>query len=122
LHHEAVESFNLAIQSGYSNIDVFRRRGCSLQSLHRHELAINDFNKIISHRPEDCNSFFLRSVSKNKIDDFRGAILDIKKAIKLSLADNDTNEAYHDLAFKLGFGTITSLYEAYLNNYRRNMD
>jgi len=120
-HQEAVESFNLAIQYGYTNIDVFLRLGTSRQFLHQHELAIKRFNTFIAHRPEDCYPLFLRSVSKNKISDFKGAIIDIQKAIILSLVDNGANQEYSEVALRLGFGTITKLYEDYLKNYRTNM-
>jgi len=62
------------------------------------------------------------SVSKYRIGDAKGAILDIKKAIILSLAETETNDEYREKAWRLGFGTHTVLYEAYLNNFRRNVD
>ena len=121
-HQEAVDSFTRAIKYGYTNIDVFLKRGCSLQLLHQHELAIHDFNKIILHRPDDCYPLFMLSVSKYRIGDAKGAILDIKKAIILSLVDNETNDEYREVALRLGFGTHTDLYETYLNNFEKNMD
>ena len=62
------------------------------------------------------------SVSKYRIGDAKGAILDIKKAIILSLVDNETNDEYREVALRLGFGTHTDLYETYLNNFEKNMD
>jgi len=64
----------------------------------------------------------LRSVSKFRIGDIKGAITDIKKAIILSLVDNETNDEYREKAWRLGWGTHTVLYEAYLNNYRKNVN
>ena len=121
-HQEAVDSFTRAIKYGYSNIEVFLRKGCSLQLLHQHELAIRDFGRVIAHRPDDCYPLFMRSVSKYRLDDVAGAILDIKKAILLSLAENETNDEYCEIAMRLGWGTHTALYEVYLNNYRKSMD
>ena len=117
-----MDCFTRAINSGYSNINVYIKRGCSLQLLNKHELAIRDFSRAIAHRPDDCYPLFLRSVSKYRLEDIDGAILDIKEAIKLSLFENETNVEQSEIALKLGFGTITNLYEAYLNNYRKNVD
>ncbi len=61
-------------------------------------------------------------VAKFKIGDTKGAILDLEEAIRLSLVENETNDEYREVALKLGFGTHTALYEAYLNNYKMNMD
>ena len=122
MHHEAVECFTEAIEYGYTNIDVFLKRGSSLQLLHKHELAIHDFNRVIAHRQDDCYPLFMRAVSKYKIGDIRGAIIDLEEAIKLSLVENDTNDEYREVALKLGWGTHTKLYESYLHNFRQKMD
>ena len=68
------------------------------------------------------NPLFLRSVSKFRIGDIKGAIKDIQKAIILSLVDNETNDEYREKAWKLGFGTHTALYKIHLHNFRRNVD
>ena len=117
-----MDCFTRAINSGYSNINVYIKRGCSLQLLNKHELAIRDFSRAIAHRPDDCYPLFLRSVSKYRIGYVSGAIKDIQKAILLSLAETETNSEYWELAFKLGWESHTALYEAYLNNYRKNVD
>lgn len=121
MHHEAVECYSEAIKYGYT-IDVHLRRGCSLQLLHKHELAIHDFNKVINQCPDDCYPLFMRSVSKYKIGDIKGAIIDLEEAIRLSLVENETNDEYREVALKLGWGTHTALYEAHLKNFRQNMD
>ena len=97
---------NLAIQSGFTN---------------QHELAINEFSRAIESNPDDCYPLFMRSVSKYKLNDIAGAIMDVQKAIILSLAENETNDEYREVALNLGWGTHTTLYEAYLKNYRTNM-
>ncbi len=122
MHQEAVECFTEAIKYGHSNITVYLRRGCSLQLLNKHELAIRDFNKVINHRPDDCYPLFMRSVSKFKLGDIKGAIIDLEEAIRLSLVESETNDEYREVSLKLGWGTHTALYEAYLNNFRQNMD
>ncbi len=122
MHHEAIECFNLAIKYGHSNITVYLRRGCSFQLLHKHELASHDFNKVINQRPDDCYPLFMRAVSKSKLGDIKGAILDLEEAIRLSLAENETNDEYREVALKLGWGTHTKLYESYLHNFKQNMD
>ena len=121
-HKEAIEYFNLAVKCGYKNIDVFLRRGSCLQLLYQHEPAIRDFNKVITQRPNDCYPLFLSSISKYKIGDIDSAIMDVQKAIILSLAENETNDEYREVALNLGWGTHTALYEAYLNNFRKNMN
>ena len=121
-HQEAVDSFTRAIKYGYTNIDVFLKRGCSLQLLHQHELAIQNFNRVIYQSPDDCYPLFLRSVSTFRIGDIKGAIKDIQNAIILSLAETETNDEYLETAQKLGWESHTALYEAYLNNYRKNVN
>ena len=121
-HQEAVDSFTRAIKYGYANTDIYLRRGCSSQLLQNHQLAINDFSRVINSRPDDCYPLFMISVSKYRIGDIKGAIKDIQIAIILSLVDNETNDEYREKAWGLGFGTHTVLYEAYLNNFRRNVD
>jgi hypothetical protein len=93
----------------------------SLQLLHQHELAINYFGAMIDSNPDDCYPLFMRSVSKYKLNDIAGAIMDVQKAIILSLVDNENNDEYREIALNLGWGTHTTLYEAYLKNYRANM-
>ena len=90
--------------------------------MQNHQLAINDFSRVINSRPDDCYPLFMISVSKYRIGDIKGAIKDIQIAIILSLVDNETNDEYREKAWRLGFGTHTVLYEAYLNNFRRNVD
>jgi tetratricopeptide (TPR) repeat protein len=121
-HQEAVDSFTRAIKYGYTDIQIFLLRGGILQILNRHKLAIRDFQKVILHRPDDCYPLFLISLSKYKVDDFTGAILDIKKAIILSRADTEINFEYWNLACKLGWNSHTDLYQAYLNNYTKSLD
>ena len=77
---------------------------------------------MIARRPDDCYPYFMMSVSYYKTGVVAGAILDIKKAIILSLAENETNDEYFEVAIKLGFESHTALYKAYLNNYRKSMD
>ena len=77
---------------------------------------------MITQSPDDCYPLFLRSFSKFRIGDIKGAIKDIQKAIILSLVDNETNDEYREKAWRLGFGTHTDLYETYLNNFEKNMD
>ena len=122
LHQEAVERFTEAIKYGHSNITVYLRRGCSFQLLHKHELAIRDFNRVIAQRPDECYPLFLRAVSKYKICDIKGAIIDLEEAIRLSLVENETNDEYREVALKLGWGTHTALYEAHLKNFRQKMN
>ena len=62
------------------------------------------------------------SVSKFRIGDIKGAIKDIQKAIILSLVESELNDEYREVALKLGWGTHTTLYEVYLNNYRKNVN
>jgi tetratricopeptide (TPR) repeat protein len=122
MHQEAVECFNLAIKYGVNITNVFLRRGCSLQILQQHKRAIHDFSRVIDSNSDDCYPFFMRSVSKYRLNDIAGAILDIKKAIVLSLDDNATNDEYCEKALRLGFGTHTALYKIYLHNFRKNVN
>lgn len=73
------------------------RAGC-LQELEYHYDAINDFDKSISLEPNDCNKYFLRSISKGAILDCEGEVADLEKAIQLSKVDNALNREYNDAA------------------------
>lgn len=111
---EALHYFDLAVTNGYEN-NVYGFRATCLAQLGYDYDAIEDLNKEISSSPNDCNNYFLRSLSKSAILDYEGAIADMEKAIELSKGDNNLNKAYNDDAKKLGYSNgAIEMFQQYL--------
>jgi len=99
---EALDHFDLAIENGYEDDNVYGFRAGCLQELNYGYDAIEDLNKAISLSPNDCHNYFCRSLSKWAILDLEGEIADLEKAIELSKEDNELNRAYNDEAKRQG--------------------
>jgi tetratricopeptide (TPR) repeat protein len=98
---EALVYFNRAFENGFINYfpgeaaNFYEFRGICLQELDYDLDAINDFDKAIILSPNDCNKYFLREVSKNKILDIEGAMTDLEKAIELFKIDHALHKKYN---------------------------
>jgi tetratricopeptide (TPR) repeat protein len=120
---EALQYFDLAIENGFVEDNVYSLRGGCLQQQNYHYDAIDDFNKAIILSPKDCNIYFMRSVSKGAVLDFEGQVADLEKAINLSLEDNELNKVYHDEANKLGYEDgVTGMFEMKLLNANLDLE
>lgn len=106
----ALDCFDEAIASGFENGDggIYGLRGSCLQVLNFHLDAIDDFDKAIPIEPEDCNLYFMRSVSKGETGDLRGRVADLQVAIRLAQTGNPLNERYNAWAKKLGYENIAA--------------
>jgi len=105
---DALDCFDKAIASGFEEGGIYDSRGSCLQILDFHLDAIDDFNKAIPLDPEDCNLYFMRSVSKGATGDLYGCVADLQEAIRLSEIDNPLNEKYNLWANKLGYKNIAA--------------
>ncbi len=76
--------------------------------------AIEDFGKAIAAQPQDCNLYFMRSLSLSVVCRFAEAVNDLQEAIRLSKIENKRNAGYHACAMEQGHASATSLYEWYL--------
>ena len=110
----ALKFFNRAIEHGYKD-EVYGLRADCFHEFKEYKKAISDYNKAVLHRPEDCNLYFQRSLSKNELNDFEGAIDDLREAIRLSKIDNELNRIYKSGAKEMGWPMgHTALYESNL--------
>lgn len=103
----ALKQYDNAIQNG---VNAYRDRAYCLSGLDFHLDAIADIDKAISLEPEDCNLYYERSLSKEIIGDYNGAISDLKEAIRLSKIDTPLNKNYKDKAQQMGTESHTLLY------------
>lgn len=108
----ALYYFDRSIENGHYKDDIFEFRGTCLQALGYDFDAIKDFDKAIYFFPTNCNLYYFRSISKQTILDYEGAISDIKKAIELSKLDNNLNKIYNENAINNGFKNgVVGMYE-----------
>jgi tetratricopeptide (TPR) repeat protein len=126
---EALLYFDKSLEYGFA--DFFEnqattlydlRAGC-LQELEFHYDAINDYNKSISLSKNDCDKYFCRSRSKLAILDYEGAILDIEKAIEVSMIDNEHNRIFNDQAHEQGYKNgAADFYQLGLQRVKMDLD
>jgi tetratricopeptide (TPR) repeat protein len=98
LHNEvqqALRHFDIAISSGFEGADVYGMRGGCLQSLKFDLDAIDDFSRAIEFDSEDCNNYFMRSISKGAVGDLQGRIDDLEEAIRLASIDSPSTRSYN---------------------------
>jgi tetratricopeptide (TPR) repeat protein len=110
----ALDCFDYSIASGFEDGGIYGTRGSCLQLLELHLDAIDDFNKAIPLEPEDCNLYYMRSVSKGATGDLHGRVADLKEAIRLSRIDNDVNKSFNLGAKKLGYESSAAMFKAEL--------
>jgi tetratricopeptide (TPR) repeat protein len=79
LYEEALQKFDFALQSGIYK-HAYLDRGICLQMLNYHVEAIEDFTNALDLVPEDCNIYYLRSLSEEAIGDYDNALQDAKPA------------------------------------------
>lgn len=112
---EALDCFDLAIECGFEDAEVYGSRGSCLQELDFNLDALDDFDKAISLEPEDSNLYYMRSFSKSATGDFHGCVSDLEEAIQLSKIDGDLNRNYDIAAKEMGhMDGVTAMYEVTL--------
>lgn len=125
---DALCCFDSAFENGFTEyfsidaIQLYEMRGYCLQELHFDYDAIADFDNSIALSQNDCNLYFLRSLSKAAILDFKGEIVDLERAIELSKIDNASNREYNDELRKRGYPSgATPMFEMHLIRARMNL-
>jgi tetratricopeptide (TPR) repeat protein len=117
---DALDSFDLAIESGFEGYDIYALRASCLRGLGFDLDAIDDFCKAISLASEEANLYFMRSLSRETTGDFAGCISDLQEAIRLSKIDNKYNAFWNNYSKESGWTSATALYEHYLSNAQLN--
>lgn len=124
---EALKHFDLALEKGYEEnfnynvAELYDMRAACLQELEYHYDSIIDFDKAILLSPQNCNRYFLRSISKRAILDFYGEIDDLNKAIEISKQRSAQNGVYNDEARKTGYNSAAGMFEFNLTNAETNL-
>ena len=101
--------FDKAFESGFVEnfpddaSNFYDLRAACLQEFGYDYDAIDDFDISIKLSPNDCNKYFSRSISKNAVLDYEGAILYLQKAIEVSVLDNEHNKTFNEQALEQGF-------------------
>jgi len=122
---EALRLFDIAIEKGYDNAEVFRLRGSCLNDLGFYFDAIEDYNKAIEKKPKTgiASNYHMRGLIKDKVFDYKGGLADIDEAIRLSKLDNHDNEFWNEYAKKtFGYDSATQFYELQRDMFKVSLD
>ncbi len=80
----SLASYNAAIEYGYLDIEVYKKRAVARGFIDDFKGAIEDYNTILLKDPRDFEIFYLRAIAKNYLKDYQGAIEDFNQSIKLN--------------------------------------
>lgn len=108
---EALDHYDAASEYGFINDRMLGDRATCLQALGWHLDAIDDFTWAIKKEPEDCNLFFLRSISQHSVGNQAGHDSDLDEAIRLAKESNPLTKSYNATAKAQGWGSALVLYE-----------
>lgn len=86
-YEEAIDKFNVLIESYSGDAKFYFGRGVSYCEIGEYKKSISDFNKKVKLSPEDPKGFFGRGTCNLERGNPNKAILDLSKAIKLSPKD-----------------------------------
>lgn len=119
---KALQSFDKSIESGYRSAEIYEFRGRCLDTFEFYYDAISDYNISISLDSGKANVFYMRSLSKTFIEDFKGALEDIEEAIRKSKVDNEDNRYWNSYARETGFDSATQKYEIDLERSKERLE
>lgn len=80
----SLASYNSAIEYGYREIEVYKKRALAKGFIDDFKGAIEDYNTIIEQDKRDFEIYYLRGIAKNYLKDYNGAIDDLNQSIKLN--------------------------------------
>lgn len=101
--------------------DAYEDRAWCLQSLNYDFEAIEDFNKAILLKHDDCNLYYGRGLSKQKSADFEGAILDLELAYTFSKFKTKDNQWRNEQVKKRGYDSIEYFYYTHLQTVKKDL-
>lgn len=119
---QALEYFDQAIADGFTDTEVYTSRGSCLQLLNFDLDAIDDFTKAIARETKDCNLFYMRSVSRDAVGDFRGRVGDLQETIRLAGVPSRLNDAYNEAAQEQGWNQNVQRYMMELETANRQLE
>jgi len=110
---EALHFFDKSIKLGFDESKVFSMRGSILDSLEYYAEALEDYNNAILRKPKQwvADNYYRRSLIKNIVQDYEGALADLKEAIRISQFDNDDNKYSNKHYQKIGFKSASEYYK-----------
>ena len=106
-YEDAIACYNIAIELDYfNNAFIYACRGHCFQLLDNDELAIEDFNKAISIKPDILyDVYYFRAKSNEKLSRFNDYASDLKKVISIFEHTNERTEDesrfYYDVKLEL---------------------
>jgi tetratricopeptide (TPR) repeat protein len=109
---KALPYYDKTIQNNIE--EGYNQRAMCLQALKYHIDALADFDNAIEISPQDCNIYYMRSLSRVQLDDNSGAISDVHKAIELSQVKNEINRVYNEGRIKNGESSLHDFYTLHL--------
>ena len=109
---KALPYYDKAIQNNIE--EGYNQRAMCLQSLNYHVDALADFDSAIELSSQDCNIYYMRSLSRVQLGDNSGAISDMHRAIELSQVKNEMNRACNELRTKNGESPLHDFYTLHL--------
>lgn len=77
-------SYNAAIEYGYIDIEVYKKRAMAKGFMDDFKGAIEDYNIILSKNANDFETLYLRAIAKNFLKDYHGSIADFNQSIMLN--------------------------------------
>jgi tetratricopeptide (TPR) repeat protein len=81
---EALDRFDQALGCGFEHHELLEMRAMCLQRTGYDLDAIEDFDKAIASQPQDCNLYFMRSLSLTAVGRYEEAANGLQEAIRLS--------------------------------------
>ena len=105
---KALPYYDKAIQNNIE--EGYNQRAMCLQALNYHIDALDDFDNAIELSSQDCNIYYMRSLSRVQLGDNSGAISDMNKAIELSQVKIEMNRAYNEGRTKNGESSLHDFY------------
>ena len=87
----AAIQFTQLINSGFSNKEVFVKRGITLYQQKDFEKAKNDFDEAVKGRINTAELFEYRGNAKYNLNDFQGASTDLEKAVSMGANSFETH-------------------------------
>lgn len=110
----ALDAFDMALDCGFEHPELFEKQATCFQRSGYDFDAIEAFGRVLESQRQDCNLYFMRSLSLTAVCRYSEAADDLRDAIRLSKVNNSRNEGYHASAQLTGWASATAIYEHYL--------
>jgi tetratricopeptide (TPR) repeat protein len=98
---EASVQFSQLIATGFTNKEVYSKRGIAYFQLNEFEKAKADFDEAVKGRVNSAELFQYRGNAKYKLEDFQGSIGDLEKAVQMGVNHFETFANLGNAKFRL---------------------